>query len=264
MKLVTYVVKEDELNLHSIHTAGARIGWLTDEWVIDIGFAQQWLSEKGQVTFAQALPVNLTEWFARGQQDFDVIQHMANQLKTEDPERLWVQGEPVAIPIDEAYLLAPWLEPETLCCPVNLQITASHPPLVISDSASIAAHQFLPGVAYLINDQRRVLGCCLVNYWFTVDNKLIAASLSSVLITADELIYGAEQVLSIWQNEKFVAQVPIILESHVDGAVKMEAFVSHSPCTELLAVQPGDDIRIEMEVLGQLRNRVDKSEAIQR
>jgi 2-keto-4-pentenoate hydratase/2-oxohepta-3-ene-1,7-dioic acid hydratase in catechol pathway len=114
LKLVTYVVRADELNIHTQSAAGARLGWLAGNWVVDTGLAQKWLVAHQKLDFAHDLATDMFTLLERGKAEFRLLAEAEAALRDLPPERLQVEGEPVAIRLDEAKLLAPLPVPSSV------------------------------------------------------------------------------------------------------------------------------------------------------
>lgn len=271
MKLVSYCVRESELNIQSNFSKGARLGWIVDDWVIDIGFAQQWLVFFRQASFSTLLPTQLHVWFEQGQTGFLDFYQIYQVIQKENPARLWIQGEPVALSIDQVLLFPPLLCPEWIFYPPELQQVSKklHPPSFVGSEQSIRVSQyFFPGLACMIEKKEQgeiqLLGCSLINYFcqggqylpalgpqLTTTYALKQEDFSFVVRRNGKVI--DQQKLNLW--EFFETRM---IHNSKDEQLKSGAMVSLLLQPTSFLVQAGDVIEIEMEHLGQLRNRVDK------
>ena len=107
MKLVTYCVKADELNIQMEEIAGARLGLVTDSWIIDVGLAQKWLEIEKRFIFSHEIATDMGQCLIRGDAEFKALKEIAKQLEQEEIGALQIEGEPIAIRLDEAKLFAP-------------------------------------------------------------------------------------------------------------------------------------------------------------
>jgi fumarylacetoacetate (FAA) hydrolase len=107
LKLVTYKVKEDDLNIHTRDDAGARLGWIIDQYVVDVGFAQKWLKEEKGFSLPYELATDLLLFLKRGEGELALLKELDRRISPEPLNRLFVEGEPVTIPIHEVKLFAP-------------------------------------------------------------------------------------------------------------------------------------------------------------
>lgn len=270
MKLVSYCVKDNELNIQSSTPQGTRLGWLMDNWVIDIGFAQQWLVFFRQASFSCLLPTQLPVWFKQGQTNFLELYQMYQVIQNENPARLWIQGEPVALSVDQVQLFPPMLLPEWIFYPPELQQVSKevHPSSLIESDQSVQRSQyFFPGLACMVEKKEsgeiHFLGCSLINFFQQSDQYLPA--LGPQLTTT----YGLKQedfFFVVRRNGEVVDQRKLNLwESFATRLQKNEieklssgAMVSLLIHSTPFSIKAEDLIEIEMEHLGQLRNRVDK------
>lgn len=257
MKIVSYVVKEDVLNIQSLHVESARLGWFLNDWVIDIGFAQQWLVYFRQSS-GRLLSRKIVDWVSH---DFIQLTELFKLIQESDFTHLKIQGEPVALPITEVQLLPPLLDTHKLFYPMIWQSPhiTSHPQKIIESGASIDRQQFYPGIACMVGEER-LIGCCLINYWCD-EQQLPIPAMGSFLVTPDELGLDQPLELNISQNGQLIDQQPIDLgtmyaqqaKGHQLGEV-MSLHVHPSP----LRAELGDEVEIQVEHLGRLQNRVDK------
>ena len=107
MKLVTYCVKADELNIQTEEIAGARLGLLSGSWIIDAGLAQRWLEIEKRFIFSREIATDMGECLARGDAELAALKEMEKMLKREEIGTLQIEGEPIAIKLEEAKLFAP-------------------------------------------------------------------------------------------------------------------------------------------------------------
>ncbi|MCS1350032.1 fumarylacetoacetate hydrolase family protein [Mechercharimyces sp. CAU 1602] len=110
MKLVTYEMKEQDLMIQAEPVCG-RVGWIEADYVVDISFAQEW------ATFAQGLPLTLTlpsemipllQLEERGRVELERVYEATQGF---DVRELTVEGEPIALSLDEVELSAPLPNP---------------------------------------------------------------------------------------------------------------------------------------------------------
>lgn len=117
MKLVSYAVKADELNIQMNDGLGgkytSRLGWLTGSWIVDASFAQHWLAVERDIFFSHQLPTELQVLLDRGPSELQLLQKVEQLLRDEQIERLQVEGEPIAIHVEDAQLLAPLPQPRS-------------------------------------------------------------------------------------------------------------------------------------------------------
>ncbi|BCU82799.1 fumarylacetoacetase [Polycladomyces abyssicola] len=107
MRLVTYVIKEDVLNIRSEVHGDARIGWVQDGYVWDIGFAQEWaILEKG-IPFPRALPTDMVAFLETGANGLVWLRQVIDACRGTQPDQVKVEGEPVALSLAEVRLLPP-------------------------------------------------------------------------------------------------------------------------------------------------------------
>ncbi|WP_033102394.1 MULTISPECIES: fumarylacetoacetate hydrolase family protein [unclassified Thermoactinomyces] len=107
MKLVTYKVKEDDLNIHTRDDAGARFGWIIGRHVVDVGFAQKWLEVEKGVSLPYELATDLLSCLKRGEGELVLLKELDRLIRLQPLERLFVEGEPVTIPLQEVKLFSP-------------------------------------------------------------------------------------------------------------------------------------------------------------
>lgn len=256
MKIVSYVVKEDVLNIQSLHAESARLGWCLHDWVIDIGFTQQWF-----VYFRSWLPRQM-KWLSH---DFIQLIELFELIKKEDFPHLQIQGEPVALPITEVHLFPPLQDTHKLFYPMIRQSphVSSHPQRIVGTEYLIDRQRFYPGIACMVGEENtpeRLIGCCLINYWCD-EQRLPIPSMGSFLVTPDEWESDSPLELNILQNGQLIDQQPIDLEMMFAQYAKKrepgEMICLHVHQSPFFA-QVGDEVEIKVEHLGRLQNRVDK------
>lgn len=116
MKLVSYRIKEKPLHIlqnWDEKSLDARLGWLTQEYVVDVEFAQQWLFVEKGIT-EHALPTNMQTLLERGPEELRLVQELAQQIELERGSQLTIGGEPVALHLDEVELLSPLPKPKSV------------------------------------------------------------------------------------------------------------------------------------------------------
>nr|WP_131926809.1 fumarylacetoacetate hydrolase family protein [Hazenella coriacea] len=91
-----------------------RLGWLTQGLVVDVGFAGQWLQLEKGLAFSHGLPTNMQTLLERGSDEIQRLQEVNRQMELEETSRLTVEGEPVALRLDEVDLLAPLPQPKSV------------------------------------------------------------------------------------------------------------------------------------------------------
>lgn len=271
MKLVTYKIKENELNIHASVITGARLGWIFHDRVIDVGFAQQWLIHFRQAPFLWIVPSTLSKWLEQDVNWFTKLRKIYQAIRDEDPASLSIHGEPVALPIHDVDLLAPLTEAEKLIYPgAWLKKQAFiNPPQVISTNYTVSDCRFFyPGIAFMISTDHvipKIVGCCLLNYWGHQER--VTPALGPFLVTIDELNLEQPTALKIFHNDQLIAKKSLNLKSaflqtidQYPQSVNLTdgVMISWLVRPESFEVQPGDQVKIEMEHLGQLQNRVDK------
>ncbi|WP_241154311.1 fumarylacetoacetate hydrolase family protein [Staphylospora marina] len=114
MKLATYTVKSDELNIQTQGPAGARLGWISGDWVVDAGLAAKWLVVHGRMEFPHEPATDMMTLLERGEGEWRMISRARKELENQSPDRLTVEGEPVAISLKEAKLLSPLPLPSSI------------------------------------------------------------------------------------------------------------------------------------------------------
>jgi 2-keto-4-pentenoate hydratase/2-oxohepta-3-ene-1,7-dioic acid hydratase in catechol pathway len=107
LRLVTYIVKTDQLNIQVNQIAGARLGWISGIYIVDVVFAQRWIQLEKEISFIHDLPSDMHTLLDRGLFEFEILQEVERAIHGESFASLEVEGEPVAIQWNEAQLLAP-------------------------------------------------------------------------------------------------------------------------------------------------------------
>lgn len=105
-----YMIKADDLNIQVNEMnegVGARLGWVEGSLVIDVAFAGRWLALERGLSFPHELPSDLLTMLDRGPGELHMLQEVRKQLPLEKAPYLFVEGEPIAICLEEAHLLAP-------------------------------------------------------------------------------------------------------------------------------------------------------------
>jgi 2-keto-4-pentenoate hydratase/2-oxohepta-3-ene-1,7-dioic acid hydratase in catechol pathway len=113
LKLVTYMVKADQLNIQVNQSEGARLGWVSGLYIIDVVFAQRWIQFEKGVSFLHDLPSDMQTLLDRGPVGMELLQEVERAIHGESLASLQVEGEPVAIQWEEAQLLAPLPVPKS-------------------------------------------------------------------------------------------------------------------------------------------------------
>ncbi|MBD1373151.1 fumarylacetoacetate hydrolase family protein [Hazenella sp. IB182357] len=107
MQLVTYVVKADELNIQTTGELGGRLGWIRGDYVVDAVFAQKWLQQEKEMIFSYHMPHDLLDFMKKESVDIVHLRQIDQWLDDTTFERESVEGEPIAIHIEEAQYLSP-------------------------------------------------------------------------------------------------------------------------------------------------------------
>lgn len=114
MKLVTYRVKSEELMIRGKQMEVGRIGWIEGDHIVDVGFAQSWASYEKRVSSALQLPTEMIPFLETGDEGRNLLHRIADELKGENISQLKVEGEPIAMALEEAVLLSPVPAPRSL------------------------------------------------------------------------------------------------------------------------------------------------------
>ncbi|MFC7441187.1 fumarylacetoacetate hydrolase family protein [Laceyella putida] len=114
MKLVTYMVKADELNIQAQDGVLARLGWVRDGHVIDVGLAQSYLEMKQNLVFPYRLATDMLTYLERSESERHFLQQLDSALGQRDWLNLKVEGEPVALSLKEVDLFSPLPLPTSL------------------------------------------------------------------------------------------------------------------------------------------------------
>jgi fumarylacetoacetate (FAA) hydrolase len=101
------MVKADELNIQMNQVEGARLGWISGSYVVDVVFAQRWLQLEKRISFQHDLPSDMQTLLDRGPAEMELLQEVERFIRKEYLPVLQVEGEPVAIQREEVQLLAP-------------------------------------------------------------------------------------------------------------------------------------------------------------
>jgi fumarylacetoacetate (FAA) hydrolase len=113
VKLVTYTVDIENWQLQSDQTAGARLGWVQDQYVVDVVLAQKWVSENKKMSFPHLLPSDLMTLLERGANEHKLLQKVVEHVDTERISKLKVEGEWIALPLKEVTLFSPLPRPRS-------------------------------------------------------------------------------------------------------------------------------------------------------
>lgn len=106
MKIVSYTYKEQELSIQSDEACIARWGWIEHGHVVDAELAAKWWQyEKRNQEVSMNIPDVIT--CLKQENGLDQIKHIALLLANEPLEKWVVEGEPVALPLDQVELLSP-------------------------------------------------------------------------------------------------------------------------------------------------------------
>lgn len=275
MKIVMYRVKENDLSIQSSSSAGARLGWLENSWIIDIGFTQQWLIYYRQLSDSFLLPMKLMQCLMSDEHSFVILSRMYRVILKEDWSKLVIHGEPISIPVDETQLLSPLLESDKLIVPPSLHSKnlSLHPSSILWPDLPIPnAQKFLPGVAFMVGRKKgesSLIACSLINYWLKEGEWI--PSLGPYLLVTDDWKEFGDQWFIVRRNEQMIYQQQINLwhrfvtiremyseSDHLSTGGIISTFFSSSA----VDVGCGDCVEIEMACLGRLQNRVDKTGGI--
>ncbi|MFC4077101.1 fumarylacetoacetate hydrolase family protein [Salinithrix halophila] len=114
MKLVTYIIKDTELTVSTFgEPAGGRVGWIEGDYVVDIGFAQEWAALEQGVPISRVLPLSMRELLEAGEEGMSELSRTVDAVSGRDPAALKVEGEPVALSLAEVRLAAPLPNPRS-------------------------------------------------------------------------------------------------------------------------------------------------------
>jgi 2-keto-4-pentenoate hydratase/2-oxohepta-3-ene-1,7-dioic acid hydratase in catechol pathway len=117
LKLVTYMIKADQLNIQMNRIEGARLGWVSGLYIVDVVFAQRWMQLAKGVSFLHDLPSDMQTLLEGGPVEIKLLQEVERAIRGEPLASLQVEGEPVAIQWKEAQLLAPLPVPKRFYTP---------------------------------------------------------------------------------------------------------------------------------------------------
>ena len=266
MKIVRYRVKEDHLYIYSNHDADSRMGWYKDAWIIDIGFAQQWLDHYRRWSISSLFSLKSIDDLMESQDSISILTALYQAILKEDWSRLFIHGEPVSLPEQEVQLLSPLMDPRKLKGVVHNSFY--YPLSIISPGSTVQnAKKALPGIAFMLGIQKEsysLIGCCLINCWLTEDGWI--SSLGPYLFITDQWRVLADQWLIVRRNDEVIYRKKIDLWQYFQ--VKKQTWSSSLSFREMVgtvfdslvvAVEPRDRVEIEMEDLGRLQNGVDKT-----
>lgn len=107
MKFVTYQTKREPLVVQGEQDKVGRIGWVKSGYVVDIGLAQSWAIYQKKISGYIQLPTEMIAFLEMGRQGMELLRSIADALEDEDLSNLDVEGEPVAIKLEEVKLLPP-------------------------------------------------------------------------------------------------------------------------------------------------------------
>ncbi|WP_425263915.1 fumarylacetoacetate hydrolase family protein [Thermoflavimicrobium dichotomicum] len=114
MKLVTYVLPMDDLHIQSNQVTAARLGWVQDSWVVDVVLAQKWLIENKRMSFPHLLPTDMLTLLERGENELAMLREVVSSFHGMDLSPLSVEGESLALALQEVTLLAPLPNPKSV------------------------------------------------------------------------------------------------------------------------------------------------------
>jgi len=272
MKMVWYRVKEDDLHIHAADDGGFRLGWYQDDWVIDIGFAQQWLLHYRQWSPSSLLPIQSIDTMFASTEAMKDLQQLYQQILQEDWTKLLIHGEPVSLPSADLEWRFPLNDPEKLIIPAFFDPDHRwlHPSCIVSSDVAIPnAKKAFPGIAFMLGMQagmQHLLGCSLLNCWML--EKEWIASLGPYLFVTDQWRGLADQWLMIRHNDRVLAEEKINLWQLYQQISEEQTLKEHLTFVGMVSivfdamsmvVEPGDQFQIQMAYLGQLQNRVDKT-----
>lgn len=272
MKIVLYMVKEDDLNIQSSNSAGSRLGWFENSWIIDIGFAQQWLIYYRQLSVSFLLPMRLMDCLTCFDNSFIMLSHIYQEILKEDWSKLFIHGEPISLSTNDVQLLSPLIDPEKLIVPTFLHSKNSslHPSSIVWPDVPITnANKALPGVGFLIGikeEKLRLIGCCLINYWLKEGHWV--PSLGPYLLITDKWQHLKDELFIVRKNDKIVSRQKVNLWKLFMSQMKTRSWSDDLSSGEMIStifyssaidVESSDQVEIEMGYLGRLQNRVDKT-----
>ncbi|SMO86487.1 fumarylacetoacetate hydrolase family protein [Melghirimyces algeriensis] len=114
MKLVTYIAKERALPISSGRLPKeARIGWVQEEMIVDIGLAQQWAVFNHGLPKTQILPTDMQCFLETGSQGLETLSQVAETVDGKDLRSLQVEGKLVARSMQTVTLLSPLPTPRS-------------------------------------------------------------------------------------------------------------------------------------------------------
>lgn len=91
-----------------------RLGWLKDDFVVDVFLAQRWVSEQIERVFPHTLPTDLFSFLQNWEANQAVLQEIFMYLSTKDVSKLQVEGEEIAVPVNQVILHAPLRNPRSI------------------------------------------------------------------------------------------------------------------------------------------------------
>lgn len=269
MRIVAYVVREGDLSIQSSNCTGFRWGWLEDSWVIDIGFAQQWLIYYRQLSVSVLLPMQRIHSIINFYDSFPVLLRIYHGILKEDWSNLLIHGEPISLPVQDVQLLPPLIEPNRLIIPTFLcsKEPFLHASSILWPNLPIAnVKKALPGIGFMLGNQFQLIGCSLINYWLKEGEWI--PSLGPSLFMTDQWQSLKNDWLTVRRNDQIVDQQKIelweIYEHLMKTKDRLERFtpgnmISTVFDSSITKVEAGDQLEIEMGYLGRLQNGVDKT-----
>lgn len=269
MKIVLYRVKEDSLHVHSNDDVGSRLGWYHHSWIIDIGFAQQWLTHNRQWMSSSLLPIHSIEALINSDDALSVLTQLYREILKEDWSKLLVHGEPVSLPERDVALLSPLTNPIKLMGAVGLTNHDVFSPTFIISPHSTVSHvkKAFPGIAFMLGSKANpFIGCCLISCWLKEDQWI--SSLGPHLYISNQWAFLEDQWLIVRYNGDILVKKKIHLDqlfsTIMDHPVWKDSFsfgdmISIVFDSMAISVRPGDWVDVQMAYLGQLQNRVDKT-----
>ncbi|SHE71173.1 hypothetical protein SAMN05444392_102476 [Seinonella peptonophila] len=112
MYFVSYLFKENDLNIDSINPENARLGWLTQDHIVDVELATSWFHhQQDEDSDIATVPMRLSEWM----EDQGDLAMLSQHLADKDVTSLHIGGEPIALPLTQIDWITPigstaWLQ----------------------------------------------------------------------------------------------------------------------------------------------------------
>ncbi|SDX42563.1 fumarylacetoacetate hydrolase [Marininema mesophilum] len=113
MRLVTYEHANNGLTINAEGPSDWRLGWIEGKWVVDVAFAQEWATLVHGMPFTQLLPTTMREWLEADMDVKEQLKRIVRMTQGEDLEKMKIEGEPVALPLEDIRLLSPLPDPHS-------------------------------------------------------------------------------------------------------------------------------------------------------